>query len=276
MSISHYNVRTELIGLPYLAKLTWNKFLLKLRLRCLRRPQLGSPCGHTKDALPTSCPSPKVCCIMFLTLYILTPLTGTASKSRGRQAGKPRELATSDEELGEQSAEETAPQGPTSTSQRPQPRAAYRTRSRSAEVDAMSASEDGKSEAESPAPGKDKKRRSTVSPHLSQPRSASRSKRASARSTASVSSRSARSSPEGEVTPKASRKRGRVAGHVEQEGGSVEGVEGEEGVIEGDENIPNAERTASSSPARSPSRASSRASSAGAQDFRVRRKRARH
>jgi hypothetical protein len=247
--------------------------LLKLRLRCLRRPQLGSLCGHTKDALPTSCPRLKVCRTMFLAFFILTPLSGTASKSRGRPTGKPRELATSDEESGEQSAEEAAPQGP--TSQRPQPRAAYRTRSRSAEVDAMSASEDGKSEAGSPAPGKDKKRRSTASPHLSQPRSASRSKRVSARSTASVSSRSARSSPEGEVTPKASRKRGRVAGHVEQEGRNVEGVEGE-GVIESDDNIPNAERTASSSPARSPSRASSRASSAGAQDFRVRRKRARH
>jgi hypothetical protein len=205
----------------------------------------------------------------------LTLLSGTASKSRGRQAGKPRELATSDEELGEQSGEEAAPQGP--ASQGPRPRAAYRTRSRSAELDAMSASEDGKSGGESR--GKGKRRRSTASPpHLSQPRSASRGERTSARSSASVSSRSAGSSPEGEVTPKASRKRARVARHEEEEGiGGVEGGEGE-GVTEGDDNVPNAEeQAASSSPARPPSRASSRASSAGApEDFRVRRKRARH
>lgn len=209
-----------------------------------------------------------------LTWCLLTPQSGTASKSRGRPAGKPRELATSDEESGEQSGEEIAPQGP--ASQPPQPRAAYRTRSRSAELDAMSASEDGKSEAGSR--GKGKKRRSTASPHLSQPRSASRGVRATARSTASVSSRSARSSPEGEVTPKASRKRARVARHEEEEGGGMEHEGGEgDGVTEGDETVPNAEQAASSSPARPPSRASSRASSAGApEDFRVRRKRARH
>jgi len=212
-----------------------------------------------------------------LSCCLLTLLSGTASKSRGRPAGKPRELATSDEELGEQSGEEAAPQGPASQ-QPPRPRAAYRTRSRSAELDAMSASEDGKLGAESR--GKGKKRRSTASsPRLSQPRSASRGDRASARSSASVSSRYARSSPEGEVTPKASRKRARVARHEEEEegGGGVEGGEGE-GVTEGDEKVPNAEeRAASSSPARPPSRTSSRASSAGApEDFRVRRKRARH
>jgi len=128
--------------------------------------------------------------------------------------------------------------------------------------------------------------------------------------------RSARSSPEGEVTPKASRKRARLAvarsegaapaAQEERMGGEreereransdMEGVElggvardgeGDEGEGEGDENAPEPDpnpnpneerREAPRSPARTRSRtASSRASSVGApEDFRVRRKRARH
>jgi len=243
-----------------------------------------------------------------LTRYALTPLPGTASKPRGRAAGKP--AATSDEESGEQSAaeEQAPPQEP--ASQRPQPRAAYRTRSRSksAEVDAMSAAseEDGRSEADgddATSPRKTRRRSRASSARSSQPppmatasRSSRRSKRAStvsARSSSvmsSLSSRSARStrSPDrGEVTPKASRKRTRVARHNEEETevrdgdeGNDDGVEGgerEEGVTEGGDgqNVPNEDRRASSS--RSPGWRSSRASSAGApEDFQVRRKRARH
>jgi len=107
----------------------------------------------------------------------------------------------------------------------------------------------------------------------------------------SLSSRSARSD-RGEITPKASRKRTRVARHDEedQQGRDgdedtdvdvEEGGEREAGVTEGkgdDENVPNEDRRRRASSSRSPGRPPSRASSAGApeEDFRVRRKRARH
>ena len=255
-----------------------------------------------------------------LTRYLLTPLSGTASKPRGRAASKP--VATSDEESGEQSAaeEQAPPQEP--ASQRPQPRAAYRTRSRSksAEVDAMSAAseEDGRSEADgddATSLRKKGRRSRASSARSSQPpppvatsvsRSSRRSKRAStasARSSSvmsSLSSRSTRStrtrSPDdrGQVTPKASRKRTRVARHEEEGGkeegrdgdegndGDVEGGEREEGMSAGaggggGEKVLNEDRRRASSSPRSPGRPPSRASSAGApEDFRVRRKRARH
>ncbi|KAI9513450.1 hypothetical protein F5148DRAFT_1273088 [Russula earlei] len=205
---------------------------------------------------------------------IMSKTKGAASKSRGRAAGKTREFATSDEESGEQSAEELAPHDP--GPQRSQPRAAYRTRSKSAELDALSASEDGgegRAEATS-LPKREKRAVSSARP--SPARSASRTKRARARSSASESPRSGRSSPEGEVTPKASRKRARAARHEEAEAeAEVAGyaVDGEGVVTRGEDDVPNEERTASSSPARP----ASRASSAGVpDDFRVRRKRVRH
>ena len=196
---------------------------------------------------------------------MLTPFSGGASKSRGRAASKLREFATSDEESGGQSGDDAALQE--HAPQRPQPRAAYRTRSKSKEPDAASASEDGEARSEVEGKSPSDKKRSASSVRQTASRSRSRSKRPRARSSGSEGPRS---SPEGEVTPKASRKRARAPRHEEASKGG-EG-EKEEGVIQGEETFPS-ERRASSSPARP----ASRGSSAGApEEFRVRRKRARH
>ncbi|KAI0301249.1 hypothetical protein BC826DRAFT_1155978 [Russula brevipes] len=253
---------------------------------------------------------------------IMSKMKGATSKSRGRAPGKLRELVTSDEESGEQSGEEVAPQEVPTLQPRPPP--AYRTRSASAELDALSAREDGRegrSDAEeattTTAAGKKRSASSArQSPGQSKSRSVSRSKRPRTRSSASASEGLGL---EGEVTPKASRKRARLA-IARSEGAAPAAQEeerkgrgkkkrrgkgppiaiwkessseaelgrdgdGDEGEVEGDENAPepnpnpNEERReAPRSPARTRSRtASSRASSVGApEDFRVRRKRARH
>jgi cohesin complex subunit SA-1/2 len=224
-------------------------------------------------------------------LVCVDVVSGAGSKPRGRAANKPRELATSDEESGEQSGEEVPPPPPPQdpATQPPRPRPAYRTRSRSAEVDAMGGEDRSEAEATS-SPAADKKRsassaRARRSQSQSQSRSVSRSKQPRRRSSAAASegARSARSSPEGEITPKASRKRARAAARHEKKEGSVVlaegGVDEEEGggvglVTPGVEHVLNEERTASSS---SPARPASRESSAGApEEFQVRRKRARH
>lgn len=217
---------------------------------------------------------------------------GAASKNRGRAVGKPRELATSDEESGEQSGEEaTTHQEPAvSQQQPPRPRPAYRTRSASRELDALSAAEEAGEKR--PEPDDDveahaaplvEKRRSTRTPSSTR-RTVSRSRSSRSvrsRSRAQSTASSGRSSPEpsegGERTPRASRKRRRSARIEEEKGRVSEGDEvgggGGGGVARGEEaNSPDG-RAAPSSPAR----ASSRSSSAGAgEQPRVRRKRARH
>ncbi|KAF8270027.1 hypothetical protein EI94DRAFT_1723662 [Lactarius quietus] len=197
-------------------------------------------------------------------------LTGGApSKHRGRAAGKQRELATTDDESGEQSGEEAPThQEPVVVpeQQPPRPRPAYRTRSASRELDALStAGEENRPEPEDNAAAsaqKKKQRARSSSTRRTVSRSRSRSMRSRSRALSSASSeRGGRSSPEpaegAEHTPRVSRKQ-RQCGGTDEEARSPD--------------VP----AASSSPARA-SRASSRASSAGASEsFRVRRKRARH
>ncbi|KAH9064622.1 hypothetical protein EDB87DRAFT_1804088 [Lactarius vividus] len=219
---------------------------------------------------------------------------GAPSKHRGRAVGKPRELATSEEESGEQSGDDAPTHQEPVSQQPPRPRPAYRTRSASRELDAASAAgeeaggDHHRSEPEDDAPVAPVKKKRAASSSSTR-RSVSRSNRSRTRSLRSrsrgqSSASSGRSSPEppegGERTPRASRKRRRAARNEEEKGGEVcpagEGDDaGAGGVARGKEvgNSPDGRGAPSSS---SPARASSsRASSTGA-EFRVLRKRARH
>lgn len=250
-----------------------------------------------------------------LTRYTLTPLPGTASKPRGRPAAKPAGTSDEESGEQSAADEPARPQEPASQHPRPRAAYRTRSRSKSAEADTMSAAgeEDGKLEADDGdalLPRKIRRSSRASSTRSSQPppivTSASRSRRSkskSARSSSvmsSLSSRSARStlSPDrGETAPKVSRKRTRISRHDDEDQKGRDGDEDtdaevgegggrEAGVTRGegdddddDENVvPNEDRRRRASSSRSPGRPPSRASSAGApeEDFRVRRKRARH
>ncbi|KAH8981938.1 hypothetical protein EDB86DRAFT_2973582 [Lactarius hatsudake] len=220
---------------------------------------------------------------------------GAPSKHRGRIAGKPRELATSDEESGEQSGEDAPTHQEPVSQQPPRPRPAYRTRSASRELDAASAAgeeaDHHRSEPEDDAAAAPVEKKKRAASSSSTRRSMSRGSRSRTRSLrshsrAQSSASSGRSSPEppeggGERTPRASRKRRRTARNEEEkraEVGPVGEGHGDGGAVAQGEEVRNSPdgsprgAPSSSSPARA---SSSRASSAGA-EFRVLRKRARH
>ncbi|KAH8990784.1 hypothetical protein EDB92DRAFT_1935195 [Lactarius akahatsu] len=219
---------------------------------------------------------------------------GAPSKHRGRAVGKPRELATSDEESGEQSGEDAPTHQQPVSQQPPRPRPAYRTRSASRGLDAASAAgeeaggDHHRSIPENDAAAAPVKKKIRAASSSSTRRSVSRGSRSRTRSLRSQSrgqssASSGRSSPEppegGERTPRASRKRRRAARNEEERRAEVgpvgEGDDDGGAVAQGEEvdNSPDGRGAPSSS---SPARASSsRASSAGA-EFRVLRKRARH
>ncbi|KAH9035024.1 hypothetical protein EDB85DRAFT_1945370 [Lactarius pseudohatsudake] len=221
---------------------------------------------------------------------------GAPSKHRGRVAGKPRELATSDEESGEQSGGDAPTHQEPVSQQPPRPRPAYRTRSASRGLDAGSAAgeeaegdhhrPEPEDDAAAAAPVKMKKRAaSSSSTRRSISRGSNRSRTRSLRSHSrgQSSASSGRSSPEppegGERTPRASRKRRRAARNEEErraEVGPVGEGDGDGGAVAQGEEVGNSPDGRGAPSSSSPARASSsRASSAGA-EFRVLRKRARH
>ncbi|KAH9077661.1 hypothetical protein EDB83DRAFT_2548692 [Lactarius deliciosus] len=188
---------------------------------------------------------------------------GAPSKHRGRIAGKPRELATSDEESGEQSGED-APTHQDPISQQP-PRPSPNAASAAGEE---AGGDHHRSEPEDDAAAAPVEKKKRAASSSSTRRSMSRGRRSSPEP------------PEGGRThaaglaqaPAGREERGRETG-----GGGIRSAEGDDdggAVAQGEEvrNSPDGRGAPSSS---SPARASSRASSAGA-EFRVLRKRARH
>ncbi|KAH9167093.1 hypothetical protein EDB89DRAFT_2245915 [Lactarius sanguifluus] len=226
--------------LLHLAKLIWTKSWPKLKSKCLQHPLLGSLSERYERRLVNIMAKSK---------------GGAPSKHRGRVVGKPRELATSDEESGEQSGEDAPTHQEPVSQQPPRPRPAYRTRSASRELDAASVAgeeaggdhhrSEPEDDAAAAAPVEKKKRAASSS---STRRSMSRGSRSRTRSLRSQSrgqssASSGRSSPEppegGERTPRASRKRRRTARNEEEKRAEVgpvgEGDDGGGAVAQGEE-----------------------------------------